>query len=85
MRSLSAIVGPRSEEREGKRSVQAEETSPFHQLPSARQSFWLLSERRRQEEPLGRGRQPAAVSAQGEAQAAAAAAAAATAAALGLR
>lgn len=86
MRSLSAIVDPRSEEREGKRSVQAEETSPFHQLPSARPSLWLLSERRRQEEPLGRGRQPTAVSAQGEAQAAAAAAvAAAAAAALGLR
>lgn len=84
--SLSAIVDPRSEELEGKRSVQAEETSPFHQLPSARPSFWLLSERRRQEEPLGRGRQPTAVSAQGEAQAAAAAAvAAAAAAALGLR
>lgn len=63
--SLSAIVDPRSEAREGKRSVQAEETSPFHQLPRARPSFWLLSERRRQEEPLGRGRQPTAVSAQG--------------------
>uniref|UniRef100_A0AC11CRS6 YTH N6-methyladenosine RNA binding protein F3 n=1 Tax=Ovis aries TaxID=9940 RepID=A0AC11CRS6_SHEEP len=58
--SLSAIVDPRSEAREGKRSVQAEETSPFHQLPRARPSFWLLSERRRQEEPLGRGRQPTA-------------------------
>lgn len=44
--SLSAIVDPRSGEREGKTSVQAEETGPFHRLPSARPSFWLLSERR---------------------------------------
>lgn len=57
--------GPEKPKREREKGVQAEETSPFHQLPRARPSFWLLSERRRQEEPLGRGRQPTAVSAQG--------------------
>lgn len=78
--------GPEKRRARGKRSVQAEETGPFHRLPSARPSFWLLSERqrrRRLEGSLGRGRQPTAVSARGEAQAAAAAAVAA--AALGLR
>ena len=77
--------GPEKRRARGEESVQAEETGPFHRLPSARPSFWLLSERRRRlEESLGRGRQPTAVSARGEAQAAAAAAAVA-AAALGLR
>lgn len=75
--------GPEKRRERGEGSVQAEETGAFHRLPSARPSFWLLNERRRLEESLGRGRQPTAVSARGEAQAAAAAAVAA--AALGLR
>lgn len=56
LRSLSAIVDPRSGERQGKSSVQAEETGPVQRLPSARPCFWLLSERRQRLEQSSRPR-----------------------------